>query len=91
MIRTDINFSHLRRINKLCHYLENRSALLNRSNPQSVAAAIVYLYLCLEPEYKEKLGMSKIKFAHIVNLSDITITKLGKESQRIIQNEEVRL
>ncbi len=91
MIRTNINFSHLRKINRLCDYSEDRSPLLNRSNPQSVAAAIVYIYLCLEPEYKEKIGMSKIKFANIMNLSDITITKLGKELQRIIQNEEVRL
>ncbi len=91
MVRTDINFIHLRKINKLCDFLENKSALLNRSNPQSVAAAIVYLYLCLEPEYKNKLGMTKIKFAKIVDLSDITITKLGKESQRIIQNEELKI
>lgn len=91
MIKANINFSHLRRINRLCDFLENRSPLLNRSNPQSVAAAIVYLYLCLEPEYKKQLGMSKTKFADIVNLSDITITKLGKESQKIIQNTEIKI
>lgn len=91
MIRTNINFSHLRKINELCNYLDNRSPLLNRSNPQSVAAAIIYLYLCLEPEYKERLGLTKIKFANIVKLSDITITKLGKESQRIIQNDNIRI
>ncbi len=91
MIRSDINFSHLRKINILCDFLDNRSSLLNRSNPQSVAAAIVYLYLCLEPNYKERLGMTKIRFANIVNLSDITITKLGKESQRIIQNDDLHI
>lgn len=91
MIRTNINFSHLRKINKLCEYLENRSPLLNRSNPQSVAASTVYLYLCLEPEYKEKLGLNKMKFANIVNLSDITITKLGKESQRVIKNDSIKI
>jgi hypothetical protein len=91
MIRTNINFSHLRKINKLCEYLENKSQLLNRSNPQSVAAAIVYLYLCLESEYKDQIGMTKLKFANIVNLSDITITKLGKESQRIIKNDTLKI
>lgn len=91
MLNVGINFTHLRKIRRLCEYLDNRSALLNRSNPQSVAAAIVYLYLCLEPEYKAKLGMTKMKFANLVNLSDITITKLGKEAQRIIQNNEIRL
>lgn len=91
MIRVNINFSHLRRINKLCDYLENRSALLNRSNPQSVAAAIVYLYLCLNPEYKEQLGLKKDTFATEVNLSDITISKLSREIQKIIKDDDVRL
>ncbi len=91
MVRTNITFTHLRRINKLCDFLDNTSPLLNRSGPKSVAAALVYLYLCLETEYKEKVGMTKLKFADIVGLSDITITKLGKESQRIIQNEDIKL
>lgn len=91
MLKVGINFAHLRKIRRLCEYLDNRSALLNRSNPRSVAAAIVYLYLCLEPEYKNKLGMTKMKFANLVNLSDITITKLGKEAQMIIQNNEIKL
>lgn len=91
MIKTKINFTHLRKINRLCDYVENKSALLNRSSPQSVASSIVYFYLCLEPEYKNKLGMTKIRFAKIVDLSDITIIKLGKEIQRIIKVDDVKL
>ena len=87
MIRANISFEHLRKVNKLCDFLENTSPILNRATPQSVAAAIVYFYICLDPEYKEKLQMTKMKFSNIVGLSDITITKLGKELQRIIQKE----
>lgn len=91
MIRANIHFSHFQKIARLCEFLENKSPLLNRSNPQSVASSIVYLYLCLEPEYKEKLEMTKAKFAEIVELSDITITKLGKEAQRVIQNDSIKI
>lgn len=79
MIDTKIDFCHLGKIYKLCDFLENKSELLNRSSPQSVAAAIVYFYLCLEPEYKQELGIDKSSFAKANNLSDITILKLGKE------------
>jgi len=91
MILANINFTHLKKINRLCDYLDNSSALLNRSNPQSVAASIVYLYLCLEPDYKARLCLSKLNFSKIVGLSDITITKLGKEAQTIIGNESVKI
>jgi hypothetical protein len=100
MIKSHIPYEYQNKIKKLCSYLENKSELLNRSTPQSVAASIVYLYLCLNTSKDnldksksapsgaisllEKLGLDKFKFAEMVNLSDITITKLGKESQKII-------
>lgn len=91
MIKTHIEFPHLKKINKLCDFLDNKSVVLNRSTPQSVAAAIVYLYLSLNPEYKESLKLNKLKFSNIVGLSDITITKLGKEAQRIIKNNTIKI
>jgi transcription initiation factor TFIIIB Brf1 subunit/transcription initiation factor TFIIB len=91
MIKTHMDFPHLKKINILCDYLNERSVVLNRSTPQSVAAAIVYLYLCLNPEYKEKLKLNKLKFSNIVGLSDITITKLGKEAQKIIKNDTIKI
>ena len=45
----------------------------------------------LESDFKESLGMTKLKFANLVNLSDITITKLGKEAQRVIQNDQIKI
>ena len=54
-----------------------------RSTPQSVAAATIYFYLCLFPEYKEELGLSKAKFAEKAKLSDIIISKLCIEMASI--------
>jgi len=91
LIKTNIDLCHLKKINKLCDFLENKSQLLNRSNPSSVAASIVYLYLCFDMEYKNKLGLTKSNFSKTVELSDITITKLGKEIQTIIQCQDIKI
>lgn len=86
MIDVGVNMSHYRKINRLCEYLNGRSSTLNRSTPQSVAAAIVYLHLCLLPEYKESLGMNKLRFSKMVGLSDITIGKLARDAASIIDS-----
>ena len=59
--------------------------MLGRSNPQSVAAAIVWLYLCLNPEVKAEHHLSKSLYAKRVSLSEITISKLAKESLKKLQ------
>ena len=86
MIDVGINMSHFWKINKLCKFLEDKSSTLNRSSPQSLASAIVYLHLCLMPEYKESLGINKIKFSKLVGLSDITISKLARDAALIINS-----
>lgn len=83
MTSSGINISHYKQILSIARYLENTSEILKRSNPQSVSAAIIYFYLCLNPEYQRKLGLTKSKFASRVELSDITITKLVQEISRI--------
>jgi len=77
---TGVSTSHYPKIIQIARYLEGSSQLLKRSSPQSVASAIVYFYLCLNPEYKAQLGLSKNKFAEKALLSDITVTKLVKEA-----------
>lgn len=84
MAKTKIEYSHYEKINELCLKLENKSELLNRSKPQSVAASIVYLYLCTIPRYRESLKLTKIKFSSLVGLSENTISKLGKEAQLVL-------
>lgn len=82
---TGVNQDHYRKIVQISRYLENSSRLLKRSSPQSVASAIVYFYLCLNPEYKSQLGLTKNRFAERALLSDITVTKLVKEAATISQ------
>lgn len=81
---TKIDISHYRHIIRISKCLESVDATLNRSSPQSVASAVVYLYICLTPEIKEELGITKTKFARDVCLSDITISKLVKKAAEII-------
>lgn len=75
-----IPYSHLSSIIKLITLLSKCSRVMMHSSPQSVTAAIIYLYLCMNPELKETLGLTKAKFAEQVGLSDITVTKLAKEA-----------
>jgi transcription initiation factor TFIIIB Brf1 subunit/transcription initiation factor TFIIB len=87
---TKIDFSHYRNILRISRCLEKVDATLNRSTPQSVASAIVYLYICLtldldtSSSLRESMGITKTKFARDVGLSDITITKLVKRAAEVI-------
>ncbi len=76
---------HYKKVVSLARILEKSDPTINRSNPQSVAAAIVYLYLCINPKLKEKFGITKTKYAKDVKLSDITISKLVKKAAEILQ------
>lgn len=81
----EIQESYCDPLKQLCLQLENKSRMLGRSNPQSVAAAIVWLYLCLNPEVKAEHHLSKTLYAKRVSLSEITISKLAKESLKKLQ------
>lgn len=54
--------------------VKNRSSKLNRSRPQSVAAALTYYWIC-----KKKIDISLKEFAKKVDLSELTINKNAKE------------
>lgn len=83
MTMTGVDQAHYKKIVQIARYLEKSSRLLERSSPQSVASAIIYFYLCLYPDYKRQLGLTKNKFAEQASLSDITVTKLVKEASAI--------
>lgn len=74
-----VDTSHYRRIVAITRYITAASKLVERSNPQSVAAAVIFFYLCLHPAYKAELGLTKSAFSKKANLSDITVTKLVRE------------
>jgi len=76
---TNVDRSHYRRILAITRYISAASELVERSNPQSVAAAIIFFYLCLNNEYKTKLGVTKSAFSKKAHLSDITVTKIVRE------------
>lgn len=84
----DIRETHSAPLVELCRSLENRSQMLGRSNPQSVAAAIVWLYLCLHPQIKADHGITKSLYAKKVSLSEITISKLAKEAFKKIHEKQ---
>jgi transcription initiation factor TFIIIB Brf1 subunit/transcription initiation factor TFIIB len=84
MYKTRVAMIHYKNICLIARCLENVDATLNRSSPQAVASAIVYLYLCLSPELRESIGFTKAQFANDVELSDITISKLVKKAASII-------
>ena len=51
--------------------IENKSSLLNRSNPQSVSKGVVYYYLRkLDSKFDLK------KYSEEIQLSEITITRI---------------
>lgn len=83
MSLTGVGAEHYSRIIAISKYLSATSQLVERSNPQSVAPATIYFYLCLFPKYKQELGLTKSKFAEKANVSDITISKIVKHMAEI--------
>jgi transcription initiation factor TFIIIB Brf1 subunit/transcription initiation factor TFIIB len=73
---TGVDKEHYSRIMIITGYLSKASIILHRSNPQSVAASIIYFYLCIYPNYMEELGITKAGFVEDSGLSDITINKI---------------
>lgn len=53
---------------------KNRSSQLNRARPQSVAASLVYYWIC-----KNKMDINLKKFAQKADLSELTINKNAKQ------------
>lgn len=76
MTRTKVPMIHFRRIKIISEYLMKASSLIERSTPQSVAAATVFFYLTIFPNIKDELSITKSKFAEKAGLSDVTMSKL---------------
>jgi transcription initiation factor TFIIIB Brf1 subunit/transcription initiation factor TFIIB len=62
--------------------VRNRSVVLNRANPQSVSAGLVYYYL----RKRKNVDFTNVKFGKLVDLSEITISKISNEIERVINN-----
>lgn len=62
--------------------IKNRSTMINRSRPQSVASALIYYFLC------KKKGSNNVNmndFIQKVSLSELTIQKIYREIDRVLK------
>jgi len=59
--------------------IENRSSMLNRSRPQSVAAGLTYYYILMKHK-----DITLKDFTKEVNLSELTVTKITKEISKVL-------
>jgi transcription initiation factor TFIIIB Brf1 subunit/transcription initiation factor TFIIB len=63
--------------------IKNRSSNLNRARPNSVASGLVYYWI-----RSSGIPITLKEFADSCNLSDITITKISKEVEKIISRRK---
>tara|TARA_B100002019_G_C21236361_1_gene582996 strand:+ start:814 stop:1635 length:822 start_codon:yes stop_codon:yes gene_type:complete len=73
--------SQIQEVIELYAKVKNRSSILNRSRPQSVAAGLVRYYILL----KDK-GITMSDFKEKVQLSELTINRIVKEIGKILEN-----
>jgi transcription initiation factor TFIIIB Brf1 subunit/transcription initiation factor TFIIB len=79
MLKFEANEEMIQEVNDLYKKINNRSSKLNRSRPQSVAAALTFYWICI------KNRQITIKdFSKKVDLSELTITKNAKEIANIL-------
>ena len=64
--------------------IKNKSHILNRSRPQSVASGVVYYYILIDNK-----NISLKEFCGVVDLSALTITRIVKEISMILKTEYI--
>jgi hypothetical protein len=83
---TDCGWESLERcinpIEKMCQLSQNRSKKLNRSTPQAIASAMVYIYFM---RHNPGWLINKKTFALNMGLSDITVDKIVKEIHKLFE------
>ena len=83
IIKFDHNEEDIKLIQDIYEKIKNKSAIINRSRPQSVASSLIYYYFC------KKLGSNNFsvkEFSKKIKLSELTINKISKEIERIEVN-----
>lgn len=69
---------------QICRDIENKSSRLNRSRPQSVAAGVIFFWIC-----KRKKSVKIDDFGRFAGLSELTIYKLAKEIGSLLGQEDI--
>lgn len=67
---------------KLYDLIRNKSSMLNRSRPQSVASGLIYYYIS---NVSKDINLKD--FTKKVKLSELTVNKISKEIERIIDTK----
>jgi len=79
-----VNKEHTREIVALLHlFRKSSSKLCQTSLPQTIVTAVIYFFICLHPDIRDELGMTKAEFIKRANLTDNTITKITRELSKI--------
>jgi transcription initiation factor TFIIIB Brf1 subunit/transcription initiation factor TFIIB len=68
---------------ELYEKIKNKSSNINRSRPQSVAAGLIFYWIC-----KNKIPLNIKEFAKKTNLSELTIQKNVKEIKKVLGENE---
>ena len=84
MKKFDATESQIDEVVKIYHQVKNKSSILNRSRPQSVASGLVRYYILL----KDK-DISMQCFRQKVKLSELTINRIAKEISKILGTPEI--
>jgi transcription initiation factor TFIIIB Brf1 subunit/transcription initiation factor TFIIB len=79
MKKFNSNQYHIDMVSELYTMIQNKSSLINRSNPQSVISGLVFYYCRLIGK-----NITCSKFSNIVNLSDITVSRISKNISDIL-------
>ena len=79
MKKFNSNQYHIDKVKDLYNMIQNKSSLINRSNPQSVISGLVFYYCRLIGK-----NITCSKFSNIVNLSDITVSRISKNISDIL-------
>ena len=79
MAKFNANEFHIEKVSSLYEKINNRSSLLNRSNPQSVISGLIFYYFRL-------IGgnISSLNFSKMVKLSEITVIRLAKNISELL-------
>ncbi len=81
MNKFDADESQVKEVIQLYERIKNKSSILNRSRPQSVASGLVRYYII-----KNNKNISLSEFKNKVNLSELTINRICKEITKILES-----
>ena len=89
-IYNEIESDVISHIHEFADWLDGTSKKLSASTPKTVAAAIVYNYMCRkQPDVLNELGIAKKKpFANKVGLSEVTINTHNEEINRVVNRSK---